>query len=329
MSTATVDQEQDQEQEQASPVDETVAAALAEAARFRARAVTAEAKRDADALEAIRVEESAGAELLDDDDPDAGDRLAARLATLRASVEMQTRVAAEALARASAADAAALRAEADLLEPALVEAAAALEAFDAKTDRLSATLAKHVGGTVRILMPDEEAAEAFRAGSSSRIEYATPPRWALQRAVAELANRRDLARGLADVVTGARSLAEVRQEVTGGHDAVFGGGVQSEHLPALVRDRVVVVPGLELWLTIPVETGPRDWQGEYDQEQADLQAARDRLAAAEVGRRSQRIEERREALAVDLFAVERTIAYHEERMRSIAEQAGALGVSVS
>jgi len=323
MSTATV------EQEQAAPVDETVASALSEAARFRARAATAEAKRDADDLEATRLEESAGAELLDDDDPDAGDRMAARLATLRASVAMQARVAAEALARAAAGEAAALRAEADLIEPALVEATAKLEAFDAKTDRLSAALAKHVGGKVRILMPDEEAAKVFRTGSSSRVEYATPPRWALERARADLAARRDLARGLADVVAGERSLAEVRQDVTGGRDAVFGGGVQSEHLPALVRERVVAVPGLELWLTIPVEEGPRDWEGEYAQEWADLQAARDRLAAAEAGQRSRDIAQRREALAVDVFAVERTIAHHEERMRSIAEQAEAHGVSVN
>lgn len=138
-----------------------------------------------------------------------------------------------------------------------------------------------------------------------------------------------LARGLADVVAGERSLAEVRQDVTGGRDAVFGGGVQSEHLPALVRERVVAVPGLELWLTIPVEEGPRDWEGEYAQEWADLQAARDRLAAAEAGQRSRDIAQRREALAVDVFAVERTIAHHEERMRSIAEQAEAHGVSVN
>jgi len=326
MSATTLDQAHEAAPEE---VVDAVGAAVALAAGFRARACTAEAKRDVDALEATRLEESAGAELLDDDDPDAGDRLAARLATLRASVDMQARVAAEATARALAAEADALRAEADLLEPALVESNAALEAFDAKTDRLSAALAKHVGGTVRILMPDEEAAEAFATGTSSRFEYATPPRWALARAVAELESRRDLARGLADVVAGARSLAEVRQEVSGGHDAVFGGGVQSEHLPALVRDRVVVVPGLELWLTLPVKPGPRDWQREYDQERADLQAARERLAAAEAGRRSQRIEERRKALAVDLFAVERTIAYHEERMRSIAEQAGALGAPVN
>lgn len=326
MSATTLDQAHEAAPEE---VVDAVGAAVALAAGFRARACTAEAKRDVDALEATRLEESAGAELLDDDDPDAGDRLAARLATLRASVDMQARVASEALARACAADAAALRAEADLLEPAIVEAAAALEVFDAKTDRLSAALAKHVGGKVRILMPDEEAAEAFRAGTSSRIEYATPPRWALARAVAELETRRDLARGLADVMAGARSLSDVRQEVTAGHDAVFGGGVQSEHLPALVRDRVVVVPGLELWLTIPVKEGPRDWQGEYDQERADLQAARDRLAAAEAGRASGDIRVRREALAVDQYAVEATLAHHEGRMRSLAEQAEALGVSVN
>lgn len=227
--------------------------AVAEVLRWRERAAQAEAKRDAHVAEVAQLEESAGSDILDDDDPDAGDRLAARIGALRASVELQGRAAAEASARAVAASARALRAQADEVAPALTAAREALSAFDAKTERLCAAVAKHTGGKVHLAMPYEEAMDAYRAGSAASFEYETPPGELLQLAVEDEQMRAAMACGLAAVVEGSKSMAEVRAEVVGSTFAGDGRRVRWDHVPSLVRDGTIPVDGLAVMITPPVE----------------------------------------------------------------------------
>lgn len=233
-------------------VSEAVREAVEEVVRWRERAAAAEAKRDADELEVARLEASAGADILDDDDPDAGDRLAARIGALRASVELQGRVAAEAAARAVAASARALRAQGDDTAPALDAAVAELDTFNAKTERLAAALAKHTGGKVRVVLPDEEVLEAIRDGGriGETFEYDLSPAQQLEALIEDQRVRVDAAYGLAAVVAGAKSAAELRDSFVGA-----GRTVRWDHLPSLVQDGTIPVDGLE-WVAPAAPVAP-------------------------------------------------------------------------
>lgn len=242
--------------------------AIVELAAMRDRAAQAEAIRDAHALEARDVEASAGASLLDSDDPEEAQRVAMRLGQLRASVELQDKVAAEARSRAAAIEARVLRAQAAQMEPAVGEARVALEQFDAKTDRLVRQLSDHTKFVVRVIDPEIDAHERMLNGETGPLSYATPPRWALAADAATAVRRHRLAVAIADAADGARSWAEVRDE--------FGPGPLSSKkaaswsdLPDAVRDGMIALE--ELWLRPPYEE--HDWQAEYDDLLARLSAA--------------------------------------------------------
>lgn len=211
---------------------------------LRARAAAEEAKRDAARLGIEQIEVSAGADLLDSDDPDAGERLALRLGTLRAAVELHGRAAAEAHARATAAAASALRVEAALLEPDLEVARAELSKFDAKTDSLVRALEKHTACRVKVVDPNALASDAIRDGHAQVVEYVTPHRWPLLEAVEALEVRQGVARALAEVVEGSRSVQDAHAQFMPTVHDPFRPTAGWASMPALVRDGVVVVDGL-------------------------------------------------------------------------------------
>ncbi|HMM96704.1 hypothetical protein [Phycicoccus sp.] len=293
---------------------------VSELEAMRERAVRAEATRDAHRLEAGQLEATAGADLLDTDDPDAGERLAARLSQLRASVELQDRAATEARSRARRVEVAALRAEADLVGPQIAEAEKALADFDAKTDRFVKQLQQHTKCEVNLVSPDVAARERFDTGQVQRVEFETPPRWSLVDAVAGSKARRDLALGLADVVAGDRSIQELKAEVSP-VDALRA--IEWDDLPSVVRDGVVLIEGL--WLAPPAQ---RDWQAELEALDAEIEAADERAADLERRLRSQDRTERSAAMAKDYHAVTNTPGgLRQIRSRLVADAAKA-GVSV-
>ncbi|MFC7488789.1 hypothetical protein ACOCJ7_07130 [Knoellia sp. CPCC 206453] len=303
--------------------------AVQELEALRERAKRAEGIRDAASLEATQLERSAGADLLDSDDPEAGERMAGRLAQLRASVELQDRVATEAHERARQAEARALRAEgAEGVQP-VEEAQRDLERFDAKTERLRAQLEAHTKHQVRLISPGEVAREEAGFGGGS-YTFENPPRWAMDEALKSLALRPELAHALADVVAGTRDIRDVHQEYfspyLGVDIRIPPGYVKAgwSDLPRLVRDGTITIDGLKLRPPSP----PRNWQAEYSELARDVAVAEARARGIRERRADPVVHKRNVAMGEDLDGAVYTAEKLGSQMQTLKAEALRDGVEV-
>lgn len=168
--------------------------AVADVQRFDEDARRWQAQAESVAAELARLSAGAAESLLDDPDPEAGQRLSSRLLTLREQAEVAQRTAEAARTRCGRARRAVAAAEAGELEQPLAAAREALVAHDTRAGELLQALEDFTGARYREVTMDMLAYELEQAkGTSVGLRFTPPKRHTLQAEVAQCERRRQAA----------------------------------------------------------------------------------------------------------------------------------------